>query len=55
MNISIDVDQEKAQKALTARERLGVYLIYLMFHLIYPARYNHQLKVIDEMLRDLKG
>lgn len=44
MNIQLDMDEEKALKKLTWRERVGIRLLLTVFVMVYPIKYNHQLK-----------
>lgn len=54
MNIQIDVDPEQAQRFLSARERVGLYLLGVMFLIIFPARYSHQMKELFATFSELK-
>lgn len=50
--IQIDADEEKMNIPLNRRETIALMLLYLMFKLVYRAKYAHQFHVIDEMLFD---
>lgn len=50
----IDINPEEAQRTLTVRERVGLALLLVMFRIVFPARYSHQLDNLDEMFSELK-
>lgn len=50
----IDISPEESQRALTARERVGLALLLVMFRIVFPARYSHQLDTLDEIFSELK-
>jgi hypothetical protein len=44
MNTSIQIDKEEAIRPLTLREKIGVQILIIIFRIIYPARYEHEVK-----------
>lgn len=48
---NITIDEERADKALTRRERIGIKVVLLLVGMIWPARYKHQ---IDAFLRSIQ-
>lgn len=44
MNTHIQIDKEEAIRPLTLREKTGVQLLIIIFRIIYPARYEHEVK-----------
>lgn len=44
MNTHIQIDKEEAIRPLTLREKTGVQLLLIIFRIIYPARYEHEVK-----------
>lgn len=54
MKFDIEIDQEKAQRALTARERIGIHLLLMIFGIIFPMKYTHQLNPLAELIGELK-
>ena len=49
-DFKIDIDLEEAERKLTIRERVGVYLLFSMFRMVYPAKYQHQVDKMEEAL-----
>lgn len=53
MEFRIEIDEEKAQQKLTFRERQGIRILIIIFTIIYPAKYSHQLKdIFSEIFKD---
>jgi hypothetical protein len=52
MNITIDVDPAKQHAPLSLREKCGIRILILLFAIIFPAKYSHQIKTpeLDELL-----
>ena len=44
MNITLDISKEESTRELSIRERVGIQLLLIIFRIIYPARYDHQVK-----------
>lgn len=44
MNTPIEIDKDEALRGLTLRERTGIQLLLVIFRIIYPCRYEHQIK-----------
>lgn len=44
MKIDLDVDFERASTQLTAREKMGIKILFLIFALVFPAKYSHQVR-----------
>lgn len=44
MNTNIQIDKEEAVRQLSLRERTGIQLLLIIFRIIYPARYEHEVK-----------
>lgn len=40
----MDIDEEKAAKPMTRRERLAIRLVMLLVGMVWPAKYEHQIK-----------
>lgn len=47
----IDIDTEKIKFPISAREKIAVYVLLLIFNLIAPAQYKHQ---VDNVCKELK-
>lgn len=50
MKIQLDIDEERATRKLTWRERVGVRILLTLFLIIYPCKYPHQ---VDNMFDDI--
>lgn len=50
MKIHIDIDKDEAARPFTLRERCGLHLLLIIFRMIYPTRFDHQ---IDSALAPL--
>lgn len=44
MNSNITIDKDEAIRPLTLREKTGVQLLLIIFRIIYPAKYEHEVK-----------
>lgn len=56
VKIEFDVDSEKAQRPLTARERVGVYLLLAIFSIIFPIKHSFQAREFFEtIMKELKS
>ena len=44
MNTHIQIDKEEALRLLTLRERTGIQLLLIIFRIVYPAKYEHEVK-----------
>lgn len=44
MNTQIEIDKDEALRPLTLRERTGIQILLIIFRIIYPCRYEHQVK-----------
>ena len=44
MNTAIQIDKEEALRHFTLREKIGVQILLLLFKMIYPAKYEHEVK-----------
>ena len=44
MNTPIEIDKDEALRPLTLRERTGIQLLLIIFRIVYPVRYEHQVK-----------
>jgi hypothetical protein len=54
MKIEIEVDEDKLQRKLSARERAGIRLLIVIFAIVYPCKWKHELKeVFAEIIKDL--
>lgn len=54
MRFDIEISPDEAARRLTVRERIGIYLLFCIFTMIYPAKYSHQYKEFGEFLKELK-
>ena len=52
MKIEIDIDSEESTRSLTLREKLSIYILLLIFRLIIPAKYGHQVNSALEPIAD---
>ncbi|MCW5548891.1 MAG: hypothetical protein KIT44_07995 [Opitutaceae bacterium] len=50
MKIHIDIDKDEAARPFTLRERCGLHILLIIFRMIYPTRFDHQ---IDSALAPL--
>lgn len=47
---TIQIDEEKAARKLSWREKCAIKILMLLFCIVYPARYQHELeKVFREL------
>lgn len=44
MNNQIEIDKDESVRPLTLRERAGIQIMLVIFRLIFPAKYEHQVK-----------
>ncbi len=42
--MNIEIDQDAIQRPLNLRERIAIHILLLIFQMIYPAKYSHQVK-----------
>ena len=47
---TIQIDEEKAARKLSWREKCAIKILMLLFCIVYPARYQHEL---DKVFREL--
>lgn len=40
----IDIDEDKASRKLSLREKVAIRLLMVIFGMIYPAKHSHQTK-----------
>lgn len=56
MDIKIEINQDQANTHLSLRERVGIRILLVVFRIIFPAKYDHQidsaLKPLDKVLGD---
>lgn len=53
MNTLIEIDKDEALRGLTLRERTGIQLLLVIFRIIYPCRYEYQVKAALAPLYEL--
>ena len=44
MNTPIEIDKEEVHRSFSLREKVAIQLLLIIFRIIYPARYEHQVK-----------
>ena len=44
MNTQIQIDKDESIRPLSLRERTGIQLLLIIFRIVYPARYEHEVK-----------
>lgn len=44
ITMNIEIDQDAIQRPLNLRERIAIHILLLIFQMIYPAKYSHQVK-----------
>ncbi len=56
MDIKIDIDYDKADARLCLRERVGIRILLVIFRMVFPAKYDHQIDKafapLDKLLGD---
>lgn len=55
MKIEIDIDAEQAHRPLTVRERVSIHVLLVVFRMILPAKYGHQVTTALSPISDLLG
>lgn len=55
MNRQIDIDNETSFRPLSLRERAGIHILMLIFRIVFPAKYQHQLNDSLKPLIELLG
>lgn len=53
MNTPIEIDKEEVQRSFSMREKVAIQLLLIIFRIIYPARYEHQVKTALSPLYEL--
>lgn len=53
MNTSIEIDPELARKNLSIREKAGICILLVIFRMVFPAKYEHQMKASLAPLFDI--
>ena len=53
MNTQIETDKDEAVRPLTYRERVGIQLLLVIFRMVYPFKYEHQVKAALTPLYEL--
>lgn len=53
MKIEIDIDPEQANRSFTVRERVALHLLLVVFRMVMPAKYGHQVNSALEPIGDL--
>lgn len=48
MKLDIEIDNELASRHLTFRTRLAILILLLIFRILYPAKYSHQVNQVFE-------
>ena len=46
-NLKIEIDEAEAYRKMTLREKAGIYILFTIFRMIYPAKYSHQLDKLE--------
>ena len=44
MSTQIDLDEEKALRPITLREKAAIYILLVVFRMVYPSKFEHQMK-----------
>lgn len=53
MNTQIEIDKDEALRPLMQRERIAIQLLLIIFRIVYPCRYDHQVKAALAPLYEL--
>lgn len=53
--MTIDIDQELALRPLSLREKVAIHLLMVVFRMIIPAKYDHQLRSMMDPVYTLMG
>ena len=48
----LDIDEEAASRHLSKRERLAIRLVLLLIGMVWPSKYEHQIK---EFLKNIEA
>lgn len=48
---TLQIDEDKSRLPLSHREKIGVTLLWVIFTLVYPAKYSHEMKALWSELR----
>lgn len=51
--INLDIDPEELSRQLSVREQVGVYLLLMVFAIVFPLKYSHQLNKLWDEIRAL--
>lgn len=51
MIMQIEIDNELANRPISNREKIAVFVLLMIFHLILPAKYSHQ---VDKLCGEIK-
>ena len=44
MNQGIEVDTELLLRPISLREKIGIQILLIIFRMVYPVKYEHQVK-----------
>lgn len=53
MKVQIDIDHDEAARAFTLRERAAIQILLIIFRMVLPAKYDHQVNAAFEPLDGL--
>ena len=52
--MQLEIDTEEVQRPLSRREKVGIWILLLIFRIVMPCKYTHQIdavvKAIEEKL-----